>query len=92
MDTVLSTQFYEIYRMNGTIYGTPLRAVTTYELRLRFDSCFDLRGKTACFFLVTGDDTIRRSEAIEFAAAVAAGKVVRHHIDLSSVQGVRKTK
>jgi len=87
-----STQFYEIYRMNGTIYGTPLRAVTTYQLRLLFDSCFDLRGKTVCFFLVTRDDTIRRSEAIEFAAAVASGKVVRHHIDLSSVQGMRKTK
>jgi len=86
----MSTQFYEIYRKNGTIYGTPLRAVTTYELRLRFDSCFDLRGKTACFFLVTSDDTIGRPEAIEFAAAVAAGKVVRHNIDLSSIQGVRK--
>lgn len=85
-------KFYEIYRMNGTIYGTPLRAVTTYELRLRFDCCFDIRGKAASFFLVTSDDTISRTEAIEFAAAVAAGKVVRHHIDLSSIQGVRKTK
>jgi len=92
MAFLMSTQFYEIYRMNGTIYGTPLRAVTTYQLRLQFDNCFDLRGQTACFFLVTSDDTIRRAEAIEFAAAVAAGKVVRHHIDLSSLQGVRKTK
>ena len=86
----MSTQFYEIYRMNGMIYGTPLRAVTTYQLRLQFDSCFDIRGKTASFFLVTGDESIRRAEAIEFAAAVAAGKVVRHHIDLSSLQGLRK--
>ena len=85
-----STQFYEIYRKNGTIYGTPLRAVTTYELRLRFDSCFDIRGKTAHFFLVTSDESIGRKDAINFAAAVAAGKVVRHHIDLSSIQGVRK--
>ena len=89
---ILSTQFYEIYRKNGTIYGTPLRAVTTYQLRLQFDHCFDLRGQTACFFLVTGDDTISRAEAIKFAANVAAGKVVRYHIDLSSVQGVRKKK
>lgn len=88
----MSTQFYEIYRMNGTIYGTPLRAVTTYQLRLQFVGCFDLRGKSASFFLVTSDDTIRHAEAIEFAAAVAAGKVVHHHIDLSSLQGVRKTK
>lgn len=87
-----STQFYEIYRMNGTIYGTPLRAVTTYQLRLQFDHCFDLRGKTACFFLVTSDDSIRRSEAIGFATAVAENRVVRHHIDLSSLQGMRKTK
>jgi len=86
----MSTQFYEIYRKNGTIYGTPLRAVTTYQLRLQFDHCFDLRGQTACFFLVTGDDTISRAEAIKFAANVAAGKVVRYHIDLSSVQGMRK--
>lgn len=86
----MSTQFYEIYRKNGGIYGTPLRAVTTYQLRLQFDSCFDLRGKTACFFLVTRDESIGRSEAIEFAAAVAAGKVVRHHIDLSSIQELRK--
>lgn len=86
----MSTQFYEIYRKNGGIYGTPLRAVTTYELRLRFDSCFDLRGKTASFFLVTSDDTIGRKEAIDFAAAVAAGKVVHYHIDLSSAQGMRK--
>jgi len=86
----MSTQFYEIYRMNGTIYGTPLRAVTTYQLRLQFDHCFDLRGKTACFFLVTSDDSIRRREAIGFAAAVAENRVVRHHIDLSSLQGLRK--
>jgi len=86
----MSTQFYEIYRMNGTIYGTPLRGITTYQLRLQFVGCFDFPGKTAHIFLVTSDDTIIRSEALEFAAAVAAGRVVRHHIDLSSIQGVRK--
>ena len=90
MALLMSTQFYEIYRMNGTIYGTPLRGITTYQLRLQFDGCFDLPGKTAHFFLVTSDDTIRRSEAIGFATAVAAGRVVRHHIDLSSIQGMRK--
>lgn len=88
----MSTQFYEIYRAKGMIVGTPLRGVTTYQLRLQFDGCFDLPGKTAHFFLVTSDDTIGRREAIEFATAVAAGKVVRHNIDLSSIQGVRKTK
>jgi len=88
----MSTQFYEIYRMNGKIYGTPLRAVTTYQLRLQFVSCFDFPGKTAHIFLVTSNVTIVRSEALGFAAAVAAGRVVRHHIDLSSLQGVRKTK
>lgn len=88
----MSTQFYEIYRKNGAIYGTPLRATTTYQLRLEYDHCFNFPGKTACFFLVSRDDTIGRSEALGFAADVAAGRMVRHHIDLSSIQGVRKTK
>jgi len=88
----MSTQFYEIYRKNGGIYGTPLRGITTYQCRLEYDSCFDLRGKTAHFFLVSRDDSIGRKEAIGFAAAVAAGRVVRHHIDLSSVQGIRRKK
>lgn len=88
----MSTQFYEIYRAKGMIVGTPLRGITTYQLRLQFDSCFDIPGKTAHFFLVTSDESIGRSEAIAFAAAVASGKVVRHHIDLSSLQGFRRTK
>ena len=88
----MSTQFYEIYRAKGMIVGTPLRGITTYQLRLQFEHCFDLRGKTACFFLVTSDDSIGRSEAIAFAAAVAAGKVVRHNVDLSQIGYVRKTK
>lgn len=87
---MMSTQFYEIYRKNGGIYGTPLRAVTTYQLRLQFDHCFNFPGKTACFFLVTRDESIGRSEALKFAADVAAGRMVRNHIDLSSLQGVRK--
>lgn len=86
----MSTQFYEIYRAKGMIVGTPLRAVTTYQLRLEYEHCFNFPGKTACFFLVTRDESIGRSEALSFATAVAAGKVVRNHIDLSSLQGVRK--
>lgn len=88
----MSTQFYEIYRNFGAIYGTPLRGVTTYQLRLEFAHCFNFPGKTACFFLVTRDESIGRAEALKFAADVAAGRMVRHHIDLSSIQGVRKTK
>lgn len=88
----MSTQFYEIYRKNGCIYGTPLRAVTTYQLRLEYDHCFNFPGKTACFFLVTRDESIGRSEALGFAADVAARRVVHHHIDISSLQGLRKNK
>ena len=86
----MSTQFYAIYRVNGTICGTPIQHKTTNQLRKDYDHCFDLPGRTAHFFLVTSDDTIGRAEAIMFATWVAAGKVVRNHIDLSSIQGVRK--
>jgi len=79
----LNTQFLEIYRCEGMILGTPLRATTTYQLRLEYDNCFNLPGKSACFFLVSRDDTIRRDEALKFATDIATGKMVCHHIDLS---------
>ena len=86
----MSTQFYEIYRMNGTIYGTPISGKTTYQLRKDFVGCFDLPGPNHRFFLVTSDDTIVRGDALIFATAVASGKVVRHHIDLSQIGRIRK--
>ena len=79
----MNTQFLEIYRCEGMILGTPLRATTTYQCRLEYDNCFNLPGKSACFFLVSRDDTIQRHEAIAFATAIATGKMVLHHIDLS---------
>src|SRR3970282_2237551 len=81
---LMNTQFLEIYRCEGMIVGTPLRATTTYQCRLEYENCFNLPGKCACFFLVSRDDTIRRDEAIAFAASIAAGKMVLHHIDLST--------
>jgi len=76
--------------MNGTIYGTPISGKTTHQLRRDFIGCFDLPGRQHHFFLVTSDDTICRPEAITFATAIAQGKVVRHHIDLSQIGKVRK--
>jgi len=86
----MSTQFYAIYRVNGNICGTPIAHKTTNQLRKEYDHCFDIPGRTAHFFLVTSDDTIGRKEAIQFATWVATGKVVRHHIDLSQINPVRK--
>lgn len=88
----MNTQFLEIYRVGDMICGTPLRHVTTYQLRLEYSNCFNFPGTTACFFLVSGDDTIRREEALNFAALIAAGKVIYHHIDLSSLGTVRKVR
>lgn len=86
----MNTQFLEIYRVDGVIHGTPLRHVTTYQLRLEYSNCFSFPGATACFFLVSRDDSIGREEALKFAALIAAGKVVYHHIDLSSLGSQRK--
>ena len=85
----MNTQFYEIYRRNGLIYGTPIHSDTTYRLRLEYANCFNLPGKTACFFLVSRDDTIRREEAIAFAASAATNRLVHIHIDLSEMTVTR---
>ena len=79
----MQTQFLEIYRYGEVILGTPIRHTTTYQLRLEYDNCFNFPGTTACFFLVSRDDTIRREEALAFATLIATGKTVCHHIDLS---------
>lgn len=79
----MNTKFLEIYRVEGVIVGTPIRGTTTYQLRLEYDNCFNFPGKSACFFLVSRDDTIRREEALKFATDIATGKMVLHHIDLS---------
>jgi len=86
----MNTQFFEIFWLDNIVWGVPLEQKPTNQYRKEYDNCFNLSGKTACFFLVTSDESIGRKDAINFAAAVAAGKVVRHHIDLSSLQGVRK--
>lgn len=83
------TQFYEIYRRDGQIYGTPIRSDTTYRLRLEYENCFNLPGQTACFFLVSRDDTIRREEAIVFAQGIATNRLVHIHIDLSQMITIR---
>lgn len=79
----MNTQFLEIYRVEGIIVGTPIRGTTTYQLRLEYENCFNFPGTTACFFLVSLDDTIRREEALKFATDIAKGKMVCNHIDLS---------
>lgn len=79
----MNTQFYEIYRVSESIYGTPIPTSTTKRLRLEYDSCFNFPGKFACFILVSRDHTIRREEALKFATDIAQGKMVCHHIDLS---------
>lgn len=82
----MNTQFMEIYRVDGVICGKPLRGVTTYQLRLEYENCFNFPGKTACYFLVTGDDTIGREDALKFATEDAQGRLVHIHIDLSEMK------
>lgn len=81
----MNTQFLEIYRVEGMICGTPLRGVTTYQLRLEYENCFNFPGQTACFFLVSRDDTIGREEALAFATLIAKGGTICINVDLSSV-------
>lgn len=88
----MNTRFFEIYWLDGKVWGTPLRGETTYRLRLEYENCFNLPGKTACFFLVTRDDTIRREDAIVFAATIAAGRFVWVNLDLSSLGTAGKVK
>lgn len=79
----MKTQFLEIYRCGREIFGTPLCIHSAVGLRLEYENCFNFPGTTACFFLVSRDDTIRREEALKFATDIAKGKMVCHHIDLS---------
>jgi hypothetical protein len=79
----LKTQFLEIYRLNGQIYGTPIEPSTPKRFRLEYEHCFVLPGKSASFVLVSRDHTIRRAEAIVFATALATGRYIHYHVDLS---------
>jgi hypothetical protein len=85
----MDTQFLEIYRRNGQIYGTEIWSDTS-RLRLEYERYFELQGKTASFVLVSRDHSIRREEAIAFAQAIAEKRFVHIHIDLSQMTVTRR--
>lgn len=88
----MDTHFMEIYWIGEKVWGRYIDPKPFTQYREEYDNCFNFAGKTACFFFVTSDDTIRRESALEFAARIASGELVHRRVDLSSVQGVRKTK
>jgi len=79
----MDTQFMEIYWLNGQVWGHYIDPKPTHQLRKEYDNCFNFAGTTACFFFVTGDNTIRREDALIFATAIAKGELVRCRIDFS---------
>lgn len=88
----MDTQFMEIYWLGGVVWGRYIDPKPFNDYRKEYDNCFNFAGKTACFFFVTSDNTIRREDALKFAAAIAKGELVRRRIDLSSLTVRRLTK
>lgn len=86
----MNTQFFELFWLNDRVWGVPIDAKPTTQYRAEYDNCFSFVGKTACFFFVTSDDTIRREAALEFAATIAAGRFTRRCVDLSQIGRIRK--
>jgi len=86
----MQTNFMEIYWLGQQVWGRYIEPKPTNQYRTEYDHCFNFAGKAACFFFVTGDDTIRREDALDFATRIAKGELVHHNVDLSPIQGVRK--
>lgn len=75
----------EIYWLGSEVWGRYIDPKPFNQYREEFDNCFNFAGKTACFFFVTSDNTIRRENAIKFATRIAKGELVQRRIDLSSL-------
>lgn len=81
----MNTQYFELFRLDGEVWGVPIERKPPNQYRAQYDNCFNFPGQTACFFLVSRDDTIERKEALEFAKTIAAKRYVCINVDLSSV-------
>lgn len=89
----MKTQFFEIYWLQDRVWGVPIDPRPFNQLRKDYDNCFNFPGQTACFFLVTRDNSIRREDALSFAATIAEGRFVHRRVDLSSLgTGYMRTK
>jgi hypothetical protein len=82
--SILSTHFMEIYWLGQQVWGRYIDPKPTNQYREEYEHCFSFAGKTACFFFVTGDDTIRREDALAFATRIAKGELVYCRVDFSS--------
>lgn len=81
----MDTQYFELFRLDGEVWGVPIVRKPPNQYREEYDNCFNFPGKTACFFFVTCDDTIQREEALKFATTIAERRFVYCNVDLSSV-------
>lgn len=74
--------FLELFRLpEGKVWGVPIDPKPFNQLREEYDDSFHLQGRTANFFCVTRDETIRRTDAIVFATLIASGQAVYRRID-----------
>lgn len=86
----MRTQFFELARVNGVVYGYPIEGKTKHQLKATYDDYFDLSGREYLFFLVTSDNSIGRADALAFATCLATGKAIQYSIDLSQLTSERK--
>lgn len=78
---------YEIWikRPEYQVWGTRRQDFQTEQIA-RFPFCSRFNSSVGRWIIVSNDESLTNEHAIEFARAVAAGKVKTFHIDLSSVQ------
>lgn len=76
---------FNVYRVNHAVLGYEIDW-TPFPASMRgYKHSFVLEGREAAYCIVTDDETITRSIAIEFAQAIFQGRYRTINVDLSSV-------
>lgn len=81
--------FMEIYWLGKVVWGRYIDPKPFNQYRSEYDNCFNFAGETACFFFVTGDNTIRREDALKFATRIASGELVHRRVNLSQIGRIK---
>lgn len=77
--------FYEVYDVEGTLYGSLIDHLPAWIAEKRYDTVFHFEGRSASYWIATHDRSITRGEALSFAIRVHEGKVRIIRCDLSTV-------
>jgi len=81
---------YEIWEMEDGIHGSLITHKPWWQITKDHPVCFNIRGKTIHFVLVSEDLSITRKAAQDFAIAVFENRVKRISVDLTPCQPNRK--